>query len=101
MKRGGSECRNYVNNSDSEERTRPVGVKDIPDIGKLSAAEKILLVEDLWDSIASDESAVPVPQSHIRELDRRFKKYQSAPGNLVSLEELQSAIKKRTINSGL
>jgi len=72
-----------------------VGVKDIPEIGKLSAAEKILLVEDLWDSIASDESAVPVPQSHIRELDRRFKKYQSAPGNLVSLEELQGAIEKR------
>jgi len=34
---------------------------DIREIAKLSTPEKILLVEDLWDSIASDESAVPVP----------------------------------------
>ena len=42
---------------------------DIPEITKLSTPEKILLVEDLWDSIASDESAVPVPQSHMEELE--------------------------------
>jgi hypothetical protein len=36
-------------------------VSDISEIKKLSTPEKILLVEDLWDSIASDESAVPVP----------------------------------------
>ncbi|GFP37132.1 hypothetical protein HKBW3S44_00812, partial [Candidatus Hakubella thermalkaliphila] len=29
---------------------------DIPDITKLSTPEKILLVEDIWDSIVSDES---------------------------------------------
>ena len=43
-------------------------VKDIPEIKKLSTAEKILLVEDLWDSIASDESVVPVPHSHMEGL---------------------------------
>jgi putative addiction module component (TIGR02574 family) len=36
-------------------------VSDIHEVIKLSTPEKILLVEDLWDSIASDESAVPVP----------------------------------------
>ncbi len=39
-------------------------VNDIPEIAKLSTPEKILLVEDLWDSISSDESVVPVPRSH-------------------------------------
>ena len=39
-------------------------VTDIPEIAQLSTPEKILLVEDLWDSIASDESGVPVSQSH-------------------------------------
>ena len=29
-------------------------VKDIPEIKKLSMSEKILLVEELWDSIASE-----------------------------------------------
>lgn len=68
---------------------------DIPEITKLTTAEKILLVEDLWDSIASDESVVPVPQSHLEELDNRLKKYESAPGNLLSLEELRANVERR------
>ncbi|MBI5886313.1 MAG: addiction module protein [Deltaproteobacteria bacterium] len=69
--------------------------KDIPEIAKLSAPEKILLIEDLWDSIASDESVVPVPKSHREELDSRRKRYESAPGKLISLEELRARIEKR------
>ena len=46
-------------------------VTDIPEIAQLSTPEKILLVEDLWDSIASDESGVPVSQSHKEELARK------------------------------
>jgi putative addiction module component (TIGR02574 family) len=68
---------------------------DIREIAKLSTPEKILLLEDLWDSIASDESAVPVPQSHMEELDRRLKRYESSPGTLLSLEELRTRIERR------
>ena len=70
-------------------------ISDIPEISKLSTPEKILLIEDLWDSVALDESAVPVPQSHMEELDRRVKRYESAPGSLLSLEELRSRIERR------
>lgn len=70
-------------------------VRDIPEISKLSTPEKILLVEDLWDNIASDESAVPVPQSHRKELDKRLKRYESGPGNLLSLDELHAKIERR------
>ena len=49
-------------------------INDIPEIAKLSTPEKILLVEELWDSIASTESLVPVPESHTEELDKRFNK---------------------------
>jgi len=67
-------------------------IADIPELRKLSPEEKILLVEDLWDSIATDESAIPVPESHRAELDRRLKAYQSAPGSLLSLEDLRSRL---------
>lgn len=70
-------------------------VTDLPEINKLSTPEKILLVEDLWDSITSDESVVPVPQSHIEELDRRLKRFESAPGSLLSLDELRTRIERR------
>lgn len=70
-------------------------MSDIPEIAQLNMLEKILLVEDLWDSIASDESSVPVPQSHLEELDRRLESYESDPGNLLSLEELPVKIERR------
>ena len=70
-------------------------VIDIPEIDRLSVPEKILLVEDLWDTIASDESNVTVPESHIEELDKRMKRYASDPGNLLSLEELRSRVERR------
>lgn len=70
-------------------------VKDIPEISKLSTPEKILLVEDLWDNISSDESVVPVPDSHKEELDKRLRLHGSAPGNLLSLDELRAGIEKR------
>jgi putative addiction module component (TIGR02574 family) len=69
--------------------------KDAPNVAHLTTAEKILLVEDLWDSIASDESSVPVPQSHKDELDRRLNAHTSNPGNLLSLNELRAGIGKR------
>jgi len=72
-----------------------VRVNEIPEISKLSTPEKILLVEDLWDSISSDESAVPVPQSHIDELEKRLKSYESTPGSLLSLEDLRTRIENR------
>jgi len=70
-------------------------VSDIPEILRLSTPEKILLIEDLWDSIASDESGVPIPQSQVKELEKRFRRYKSHPGNLLSLGELQRRIARR------
>jgi putative addiction module component (TIGR02574 family) len=70
-------------------------LKDIPEISKLSTSERILLVEDLWDSISMEEADVPVPESHKAELDRRLRQYAFAPGALLSLEDLKQRIEKR------
>ena len=74
--------------------SKTMRVSDISEIKKLSTPEKILLVEDLWNSIASDESEVPVPQSHMEELDIRLKRYEAALGNLLSLEALRTRIER-------
>jgi len=70
-------------------------VKDLPEISRLSTPEKILLVEDIWDSISADESSIPVPESHKAELDKRYKQFQSAPGALLSLADLSTRVEKR------
>ena len=64
----------------------------IPEISRLSTAEKILLVEDLGDSIAADAAPLPVPQSHLDELERRWHRFAASPGDLLSLEELKAAV---------
>jgi len=43
---------------------------------ELPLEERIRLVEDLWDSIAEEEAALPVPESHKRELDARLKAFE-------------------------
>lgn len=70
-------------------------VKDLLEISKLNAAEKILLVEDLWDSISADESSIPVSESHKAELDKRLKQHQSTPSTLLSLDDLKTRIEKQ------
>lgn len=42
-------------------------LNDISEIERMSTPEKIQPVADLWDSIAVDESRVPVPPSHTEE----------------------------------
>jgi putative addiction module component (TIGR02574 family) len=48
----------------------------------LSIDERIRLVEDLWDSIAADQKALPLTQEQRLELDRRLDRYDTnaAPG---------------------
>lgn len=67
-------------------------VDDIPEIARLAAEEKILLVEDIWDSIASEQSNVPVPLSHCEDLDRRFAEYKKEPGRLLTLEDVRGRV---------
>lgn len=69
-----------------------MALADIPGIRQLSVAERILLVEELWESVAAEPASVPVPQSHRAELDRRLAAYEKDPAKLLSLEDLRERI---------
>ncbi len=61
----------------------------------LPIEERIRLVEDLWDSIASDQAALPLTNEQKLELDRRLEAYE-ADGNKGSLAgDVIAAIRKR------
>ena len=47
---------------------------------KLPVDERIKLVEELWDSIASDQKALPLTDEQKAELDKRLDAY-DADGN--------------------
>jgi putative addiction module component (TIGR02574 family) len=44
---------------------------------QLPVDERIRLVEDLWDSIAVDQSAIPLSSEQKEELDRRLDSYEA------------------------
>jgi putative addiction module component (TIGR02574 family) len=44
----------------------------LDEILRLPADQRLKLVEDIWDSLASSPTDVPVPQWHLDELDRRL-----------------------------
>jgi putative addiction module component (TIGR02574 family) len=61
----------------------------------LSPAEKLQLVQDLWDDLASDPVAVPVPQWHIDELERRRARLASNPGTGLNWEDVKRRLRVR------
>ena len=52
---------------------KPDQIKE--EIDRLELSEKLLLVEDIWDSIAASNSEIPMPEWQKQELDRRYKEY--------------------------
>jgi putative addiction module component (TIGR02574 family) len=58
-------------------------------IRKLSLAERIQLVEDVWDSIAAEGEEFPLPESHRVELARRRAEHHQSPEDVVPWEELR------------
>ncbi len=42
---------------------------------ELTNSEKILLAEDLWDSVASNEQLIPITEDQKKILDKRLAKY--------------------------
>ncbi len=64
-------------------------------IDQLSLAERILLVEEIWDSIAAEAEAVEIPQSHKDELDRRLAVYQADPRAGSTWEEVKARLQKK------
>jgi putative addiction module component (TIGR02574 family) len=63
-------------------------------IDRLSLAERILLVEEIWDSIAAEAEALDVLQSHKDELDRRLAAYHADPHAGASWEEVKARLQK-------
>lgn len=62
---------------------------------KLPVERRILLIEDVWDSIRTESDNLPVPDSHKRELDRRLKKYADDPSALLTEQQLKMAVNSR------
>ena len=62
------------------------------EIGKLSVAERILLVEEIWDSIARENEAFELTETQKKELERRSQTFASSRAH--SWEQLKAEFLK-------
>lgn len=60
----------------------------------LSAPEKMLLAEELWDSALNEESSVPLSDEHKKILDQRLVAYELNPDTGSSWD----VVKKRILD---
>jgi putative addiction module component (TIGR02574 family) len=65
------------------------------DITSLSAAERIQLAEDLWDSVAAETGGLPLTVAQQAELDRRLVDLESDPRTGDSWGTVRARIERR------
>ena len=67
--------------------------KEFSKILELSVAQRILIVEEIWDSIVADSpDSVPLVESQKKELDKRLNSYQENPGAGTSWNKVKEKI---------
>ncbi len=66
-----------------------------PSVFDLSPAEKLQLVEDLWDDLAATPDAIPVHPWQKDELARRKANLLKNPGSALSWDEVAAKLRRR------
>lgn len=67
----------------------------IKEILELSVAERIQLVEDLWDSVAADPESISVTDSQKQEVRRRLEEHRADPESATPWEEVRKELYER------
>ena len=57
---------------------------------KLSIAERLVLVEEIWNSIAEENGSFELSEDQKRELDRRIESLRQDPSQGRTWEEIKS-----------
>jgi putative addiction module component (TIGR02574 family) len=64
----------------------------IPEIKKLSIAERIIIAEQIWDTIVADQESLQVTEAQKDELDRRIDAYHASPEEGNSWESIKNKL---------
>lgn len=65
------------------------------DIATLTTDERLELIERLWNSLSSTPDAVPFPDAHREELDRRLDELDREGPTGIPTEEVLSRLRSR------
>jgi putative addiction module component (TIGR02574 family) len=63
---------------------------------KLSVSDRMLLLEEIWDSIGMDQSVPPLTPEQREELDQRLADYQADPQSGTAWPEVRAQIERKS-----
>ncbi|MCK5517579.1 MAG: addiction module protein [Desulfobulbaceae bacterium] len=72
---------------------RPDEIKN--EIERMPLSQKLLLVEDIWDSIAADNSDIPISEWQVMELDKRYKNYSEGKLGLHDWQTVHNELRNK------
>ena len=64
-------------------------------IDRLPIEERLALVEEIWNSIATDSAAVPLTEAQRAELQKRIEEDDAHPDDLTSWEQVKASTLSR------
>jgi putative addiction module component (TIGR02574 family) len=67
----------------------------IKEIDNLELAEKILLVEDIWDSIARNNEKLPLPHWQRVEIEKRYADFKNGDLKLHDWQNVHEDLRKK------
>ena len=68
-------------------------MSNLSELFKLSAAERVQLAQDLWDSVASEPDRMPpLSQAQKNEIDRRLADHVVNPANIDSWGDVRDRL---------
>jgi len=72
-----------------------MGTISVSDLLHLSVAERLQLVEDLWDSIAAQPEALELTEAQKEELDLRLAEHRANPDSAIPWNEFRAELRER------
>jgi putative addiction module component (TIGR02574 family) len=65
------------------------------EINEMGLSEKLLLVEDIWDSIAEGNAELPMAEWQKQELDKRYQEFNSGNVELHDWQTVHEGLRAR------
>jgi putative addiction module component (TIGR02574 family) len=65
-------------------------------IDQLSVAQRIQLVEEIWDSVVAEAEDLPLTEAQKQDLERRLGEYNDNPDAGSSWEDVRARLRAKT-----
>jgi len=67
----------------------------IDEIKKLPPEQRLELIDETYETLASNNAAFPLTNEQTAELTRRFEYYKKHPDELISIEQFETNLNRR------